>query len=211
MANVQTWSEARKRTGASAQVVTSWARGTTFCPPIFPFDATWFVLQEAARAEGRSTPAFFAGVEQETVSRIFQALGKCRENWRMENQMAEEMRDLAPQLTTHRWEWEAVALLAGVLHWSRRADFAHEEMTYFKCNDLLPDSEWQRRIDEQAAINMDGAILREQVSAHFAQLYAGRAFQEWMRDVFDISLERTQNDTQACRVKLEISRTRYAR
>ncbi len=211
VANVQAWSEARKRTGASAQVVTSWARGTTFCPPIFPFDATWFTLQQAAVAEGRSTPAFFQGIDEETVSWIFQALGKCRENWRMENQLAIQMRELAPQLQTHQWEWEAVALLAGVLHWSRRLNFAHEEMTYFECNDLLPDSEWQRRIDEQAAISADGAALRGQVSTHFAQLYAGRAFQEWIRDVFDVPLEQVQRDTQSCYAKLENSRTRYQR
>jgi len=53
--------------------------------------------------------------------------------------------------------------------------------------------------------------LREQVEAHFAQLYAGRAFQEWMRDLFDVPFSRLENDSLHCRAKLENSRSRYAR
>lgn len=209
--NVQTWSAALKRSGARTQLVTSWARGTTFCPPIFPFDATWFALQEAARAEGKNPTPFFEGLEEKTVARIFQTLGKCREDWRLEISIADEMDALEPQLKTHALEWRAVSLLARVLAWRRRLDAASDEVIYFECNDLLPDGEWQRRLNDQAAILNDGLALRDRVSTHFDARYQGHSFEEWLRDIFDVPMRTLKTDHSTCTQHLERSQSRYAR
>jgi hypothetical protein len=211
VANVRTWAEARRRTGAEAQLVTSWARGTTFCPPIYPFDASWYVLQEAARAEGKAAPGkeFFAGIKPKTVTRIFQTLGRCRQDWRLENEVADEMFALAPQLKQHRYEWETVAWLARLLHWSRRLEAAHSEVTYFACNDRLPAYEFQRRLEDQAAILKDGRALRRTLRAHFAERYHGDAFEEWLRDVFDVPMALLHADTPLCRHKKTAAQTHY--
>jgi hypothetical protein len=211
VANVRAWSQARQRSGASAHVVTSWARGTTFCPPNFSFDASWFSLQAAAIAEGKEYSDFFPGIEPQTVTRIFQTLGRCREEWRLETVVADEMDALASRLTAHQFEWRGVSLLARVLGWTRRLEFAIEEVTYFECNDLLPDGEWTRRLSEHAAIVSDGAVLREQVSTHFGQRYTGAAHEEWLRDIFERPLERLKSFSLACDNNLKNSLSRYAR
>jgi hypothetical protein len=145
------------------------------------------------------------------VTRIFQTLGRCRDEWRLETVIADEMDELASQLTTHRFEWRSVSLLARVLGWTRRLEFAIEEITYFQCNDLLPDGEWTRRLNEHAAIESDGATLRGQVSAHFGERYAGLAHEEWLRDIFDQPLARLRSYNKACGANLRHSLSRYAR
>ncbi|MEO6906567.1 MAG: hypothetical protein ABI210_01630 [Abditibacteriaceae bacterium] len=199
--NVVTWEETARRCHAMGTVVTSWARGTTWCPPIFPFDLTWPILENAARAAGKNPLPFFGGIDKKVTARIFSALGRCREDWRIELQVAEEMEALAPQLKSHQFEWQCAALMARVLHWQRRAAAVQDEVDYFAANTRPVPAEWQRRIDEQIATRRAGKDLRQKTKAHFGARYAGEAFEEWLRDVFDAPIARLEQCGVVCATK----------
>ena len=209
-ANIETWQSKIEETSALGHVVTSWARGTTFCPPIFPFDLTWPLLEDAARSAEKNPPPFFKGIDRETVSRLVLTLGRCRESWSIETQIADEMDALESQVLAHVWEWKCLSLMARVLSWQKRAAAVQDEVDYFKGGVRLPAPEWQRRLNDQAEIMRSGTALRADVASHFGERYAGDAFEEWLRDVFDAPMSRLQNCAAICRNNMEIARERYA-
>lgn len=208
-ANLKAWNTKLHSGAITGHIVTSWARGTTFCPPIFSFDATWPILEDGARTAGKSVTPFFPGIDAAKVRHIFESLGRCKQDWRIEALIADEMDALAPQLKSHRWEWDGIALLARALAWHRVAAAAQDEVEYFAAADILIDSEWQRRLDEQAVAAQNGAQLKAKVHAHFAQRYDGEAFEEWVRDVFDAPMARMLAYTERCRNNVEAMRQKY--
>lgn len=212
-ANIQTWGRAIKRTGQLGLVGTSWARGTSWCPPGFSIDLTWPLIGEVAKAMGVKPATYFKGIEPRTVDRIIKTLGRCRADWRLEGQIIDEMDKLAPRLkgaAGHRYEWESIAHMARVMQWQRRAEYNVLEVDYFVANIRPVDSEWQRRIDEQNATIRDGDKLRGRVRAHFARRYHGDAFNEWIADLFDLHVQRIRDGQRVCRQKLQDSRRFYA-
>jgi hypothetical protein len=207
--NVRAWNEKLHSGAVSAHIVSSWARGTTFCPPIVAFDATWPILQEAARTANKSALTFFTGIEELKVRLIFESLGRCKKDWRLETEIADQMDALAPQVQTHRWEWQGIALLARALAWHRLAAAVQDEVEYFAAAQNLIDSEWQRRLDEQETVARSGKELKARLHAHFAERYYGAAFEEWLRDVFDAPTARMLAYAQHCRDALETARRTY--
>jgi hypothetical protein len=72
------------------------------------------------------------------------------------------------------------------------------------------ESEWRRRLTDQAVTLKEIAALREQVRRHFGRRYHGRAFDEWIRDLFDLHASRLREATKTCRQKRALARRRYA-
>ncbi len=209
-ANLRAWSEAVRRNGQLGQIATSWARGTSWCPPNFSIDLTWPSIAVLAGSMGTKPEPFWPGIPAATVKRIVAQLGRSRLDWRRELQLAEEMDALAPQLQAHRYEWESLALMARVLHLHRRAEFANEEVCYFHANNRPVDSEWQRRIDDQAGVLKDLGKLRILVRRHFGKRYFGRAFEEWVRHLFDLHEQRLHAAGLDAGRKRQLARRRYA-
>lgn len=208
-ANLRAWSDAIRRTGQLGQIATSWARGTSWCPPNFSIDLTWPSITVLAESMGAKPAPFWPGIPAATVARLVAQLGRSRQDWRLELKLAEEMDALAPRLKAHRYEWESLALMARVLHLHRRAAFANEEVVYFHANNRPVDSEWQRRLDDQAAILKDLRELRRRVRRHFAKRYFGKAQDEWVSDLFDFHEQRLEECGTISRRKLRIARQRY--
>jgi len=212
--NVLGWSKAVKRSGAMGQIGTSWARGTSWCPPNFCIDLHWPLIHDLAVSMGADAPDFFKGIDCKTVDRIIRTLGRCREDWRLEGQIADEMDKLASKLkgaAGHRYEWESIAIMARVLELQRRAAYNIEEVDFFHANARPVDSEWQRRLDEQRQTLRDIEAMRRRVVAHFGQRYHGKAFEEWVRHLFDLYVTRIEDCRKICRKKLAVARRTYAR
>lgn len=185
--NIRTWADAIARTKQMGLIATSWARGTTFCPPNFPIEAAWPLVDElvdAMQPKRRRKP-FWPGVPGKTARRIIDSLGRCRVDWSIEGDLAAEMKALRPKVKEHRYEWDSIALLARVVELRRCAEYALAEVDYFHANTRPVDSEWQRRLNDQASVLRDIKAMRQAVKAHFAKRYHGDAFAEWLRDLFD--------------------------
>jgi hypothetical protein len=211
ISNVRAWSNAVKRTRQWGQIGTSWARGTSWCPPNFCIDLQWPVVTEMARSMGAKPKPFWPGIPASTVDRIIRTLGRCRENWRLEGRIAEEMESLEPRLKAHRFEWRSISLMARVLDLQRRAEFNLAEVDFFHASIRPVDTEWQRRIREQNATLRDIAAMRKRVRAHFGQRYHGEAFEEWLRHLFDLQVQRIRDCQRICRAKLKMAKRFYSR
>lgn len=207
--NIRAWSRAIKRTGALGQIATAWARGTTFCPPNCRQEVLWPLIAEMSRSMGAEPQPFFEGIPEPTVERIVVLLGRSRDDWRMEEQIADEMRDLTPQLKTHHYEWRAIELMARLLALHRRAEFVLSEVDFFYAGQRLVEPEWQRRLDDQAAILKDMKALRREIDEHFGQRYHGDAYEEWLRHLFDLHVDRIKAARDLCRERLKKSRKVY--
>lgn len=200
--NVRVWASAVRRASALGQIATSWARGTTFCPPGSSIDAQWFTIGETARAMGSKPAPFFSGIPEDTVRRIFSQLGRCKNEWRIEGKIAVEMEKYLPKIKTHKYEWKSVALLARVLQLHRRSEYAQLEVDFFHANNRPVDDEWRRRLDDQRRILREIAVMRRKVRTHFGKRYYGEHFEEWIRDLFDLHERRLKEAGRICRNKL---------
>lgn len=209
--NIRAWSDVIHRTRQLGVIGTSWARGTTFCPPGFNVDLTWPNISYLARCMGRRSRPFWPGIPAATVERIVTQLGRSRRDWRLESKLAEEMAALRPRVKAHRYEWDSLTLMARVLALYRRADYAVLEVEFFHSNIRPVDSEWQRRLDDQAGILRDLAVLRREVRAHFGKRYAGDAYREWVRDLFDLWEAKMRTCRRISRLKQRQAAARYLR
>ncbi|NQU11802.1 family 20 glycosylhydrolase [bacterium] len=209
--NLATWVGAVKRTRQLGVIATSWERGTTFCPPNFNFDLNWPQITFLARALGAKPKPFWPGIPPATVERIVTTLGRCRRDWRLESVIADEMAKLAPRVKAHRFEWDSLRLMARVLAWHRRAEFAQAEIDYFDPAARPTEDEWQRRLDDQAGVLRDAVRLRREVTRHFGRRYHGEAFREWVRALFDLPERRVRECRVIARRKRSLARRRYAR
>lgn len=210
LANIRAWACAVKRTRTMGVIATSWARGTSWCPPIFNIDLQWPLIGDCARLLGAKSRPFFTGIPQNKARRLILTLGRSRADWRLESQVADEMEQLAPRLKSHRYEWQSIVLMARVLALHRRAEYAQSEVDFFHANIRPVDTEWQRRLDDQAGILKELAALRRQVRAHFRKRYHGDAFAEWIRDLFDLHAQRLRDCRRVCRRKRAQARAFYA-
>lgn len=210
LSNVRGVSKVVRRVRVMGHIGTSWARGTSWCPPNFCIDLQWPLVMELARSMGAEPKRFWPGVPPKTVDRIVRALGRCREGWRLEVKIADEMDSLAPKLQAHRYEWKSLSLMARALDLQRRADFNLAEVDYFHANHRPVDTEWQRRIREQNATLRDIAAMKRKIRAHFGKRYHGAAFEEWVRHLFDLHVQRIRNCQRICRVKQKQARRVYA-
>lgn len=207
--NIRAWSRAVNRTDALGQVGTSWARGTTWCPPGFCIDLTWPLITELARSMGANPKPFFTGVPAATVSRIIRTIGRCRDDWRLEGNIAEEMESLSPRIRSHRFEWDSISIMTRVLELQRQAEYALLEVDFFHANMRPVDSEWQRRLDDQASILKRLTSLRKRVQTHFEKRYVGEGFNEWVRDLFDLHETKLNEAGRICRQKMTLAKRRY--
>jgi hypothetical protein len=209
--NLRAWAKAIRRTRQIGAVATSWGRGTTFCPPLSIPDLTWPAVEEFARAMGARPKPFWPGLPAATVERLTTQLGRCTKDWRREGAIAREMETLRPRVNAHRYEWDGLILMAKVLNWHRRADFAVLEVEYFHAGQRLVEPEWERRMAEQARLLAEEPKLERMVRRHFAKRYAGDTFEEWVRDLFALRVEKLERCREACRLKLEAARQVYGR
>ena len=160
---------------------------------------------------GAQPKPFWPGLPANNIDRIIRTLGRCRDNWSLEITIADEMDQLAPKLRAHRYEWTGIALMARVLALQRRADYNILEVDFFTANSRPCDTEWQRRINEQNQTLRAIAVLRHKVRAHFGKRYAGSAFEEWLRHLFDLHEQRLRAGQPVCRAKLKRARQFYNR
>jgi hypothetical protein len=206
---IQAWSRAILRTRQMGQVGTSWARGTSWCPPGYTIDLCWPLIGELARTMGRKPRPFFSGIPQTTVDRIIRTLGRCRVDWRLEGRVADEMERLAPRLKTHRYEWDSLKLMARILELHRRAEYNGLEVDFFHSGVRPIPAEWDRRLREQQKTLADFRKLRKQVESHFSKRYFGQAFGEWIEDLFGAPIRRFKLLASECRAKKSLARQRY--
>ncbi|MCE9590985.1 MAG: family 20 glycosylhydrolase [Planctomycetes bacterium] len=210
MRNIRGWSKAIHRTKQLGQIGTSWARGTSWCPPNFSIDLQWPQIAELSRSMGNSPRPFWPGIPPKTVERIIKTLGRSREDWRLEGKIAAEMEALSPKVKEHSFEWDGTAMMARVLELQRRASYNIEEVDFFHANIRPVESEWQRRIAEQKQTLRDIEAMRKKVIAHFGKRYHGDAFNEWVRHLFDLYVKRIEDCQAICRKKLALAKKVYA-
>lgn len=208
---IRAWSEAVKRTGIMGQVGTSWARGTTWGPPGFNIDLQWPAVIELARSMGAKPKPFWPGVDQEKVDLLIRTLGRSRDDWRLEIEVADEMDALLPKIKAHQFEWRSISIMARVLALHRRAEYAGLEVSFFHANNRPVEPEWQRRIDDQTQILKDLAAMRKRVKQHFGQRYHGEAFEEWVRDLFDLWEKQLKEAREISRQKKAKAKEIYTR
>lgn len=207
--NITGWAEAITRSGQLGLIGTSWARGTTFCPPNFNIDLAWPCVSVLARSMGAAPADFFPGIPRETVDLLLAKLGRCRKDWSIEELLAAEMAALEPQLTAHQFEWKSLQLMARLLSLHRQADFAFSEVDFFRAAERPVTPEWQRRLDDQQRLVVALKALRAEVKAHFGRRWEGDHFREWLDHLFDVpvrKLKAFQNDS---RDALHAARKRY--
>jgi hypothetical protein len=209
--NVRGWGKAIRRTGQLGQIGTSWARATSWSPPNHCIDLQWPIVTEMARSMGVKPKPFWPGIPEATIARIFKALGRCREDWQIEGRIADEMEALAPKLEAHSFEWQSVILMARTMALQRRAAAEVAAVDTFYANNRPVDSEWRRRIREHSRMLRELTELRRRVRAHFRQRFHGTAFDEWLRHLFDLHLERVRACREACRARVRVARKRYAK
>jgi hypothetical protein len=192
-------------------IATSWARGTSFCPPNFSVDLTWHTLGRFSEGMGGKPKPFFAGVELKKVDRIVKTLGRCRVDWSREATVIKEMRSLTPKLKAHRYEWESLALSAELFSLRRRLEYYISEVEYFHSNHRPNEGEWVRRLADQASGLKEIAVMRKRLVTHFGKRFYGQHFEEWIVDVLDLHERRLKE----CRVesmrKLKLARKVYSR
>src|SRR5690606_34405111 len=116
-------------------------------------------IADLGRAMGARPKAFWPGIHARKIDALVLALGRCKGDWAIEDQIAEEMTALAPKLTAHQYEWESVRLMARVRGLHRRANYVVSEVDYFYSAARPIASEWQRRIREQAAVRKELSAL----------------------------------------------------
>jgi hypothetical protein len=208
--NIRAWAEAIRRTGQLGLIATSWARGTTFCPPDFNIDLTWPSVAELVEGMGGKPHPFWPGVPRRTLRRIIAQLGRCCEDWSVEPQLIEEMTALRPCIREHVYEWKSLMLMTRVLELRKRVDFALLEVDYFDPHYRPVAPEWQRRMDDQAALRKEIERMRSEVRAHFGRRYHGDAFEEWLRELFDLGERRLKEAGRTCRSKKALASRRYA-
>ena len=207
--NVSTWADVSKRAGLLGVIGTCWARGTTFCRPTFSTDLMWPSVEHLCRAMGRRVRPFWPGVPARTVKRITSWLARSKQDWHMETSVIEQMRALRPKLKRHLHEWDSLLLMAETMDLQRRADFALQEVDDFHPNCRPVDTEWQRRINDQRSILREIKALRKKIIGHFSRRYHGAAFEEWLRDLFDLRERRLKECTAVCRRKKAAAAKRY--
>lgn len=205
-ANIAGVSAAVRRSRQLGHIATSWARGNSWCPPNYCIDLQWPLVAILAESMGRKPKPFWPGIPKAKTEHIFRTLGRCREDWRLELQVADEMDRLAPKLRAHLYEWKSITLMARVLALQRRADFNLLEVDYFAANCRPCDTEWQRRLRDQQHTLHDLAAMRRHVRAHFAQRYTGTALEEWIRHLFDLYEQRLRDCQKTCRHRLRQKR-----
>lgn len=203
------YAEAVTRAGQLGLIGTSWARGTTFCPPNFNIDLTWPSIDHLARRMGKRPKPFWPGVPAAAVTRLITQLGRCATTWRLEEPLADDWRRLGRRVTRHRFEWRSLELMARVLRLHRRSEFAQLEVDYFHANTRPVDSEWQRRMRDARGILKDLLALRRTVRAHFSKRYHGAAFAEWLADLFDLHEARLRACLRTSGIKLPVARAAY--
>lgn len=206
---IQSWSRAIRRTHQMGQIGTSWARGTSWCPPGYMIDLCWPLIGELARSMGVNPRPFFPGIPAAQVNRIIRTLGRCRADWRLESQIADEMERLQPRLRAHRYEWTSLRLMARVLALHRRAEYNVLEVDFFHANARPIPAEWDRRLRAFRETRRDLKILREQVRRHFSKRYYGQAFEEWLEDLFGTPVRRFKTLADECRAKKALARLHY--
>lgn len=208
--NIESWAKAIGESGQLGLIGTSWARGTTFCPPNFPPELTWPNLAVLSRAMGAQPPPCFDGIPTATLDRILGQLSRSRVDWAMEKPVAAEIAALAPQVRAMQHEWRCLELMARTLGLRRAADAVVDEVEFFLASDSLVPQEWQRRIDDQARLQGELSSLRGVVAEHFGRRYHGRNFEEWLRFLFDVPSDRLTRATSISRQRLVDAQRFYA-
>jgi hypothetical protein len=208
-ANIRGWAKAIRRTEQVGLIGTSWARGTTFCPPNFDIDLTWPAITILAEAMGATPEPFFPGIPRETLELLVAKLGRCRTDWSIEEALVKEMEELVPQLTAHQYEWKSLQLMARTLSLHRQVDFAVLEVDYFRSTGRPVTPEWQRRLDDQARLRKELKALRKEVKRHFGGRNAGKHFDEWLGHNFDVQIARLKDAGAASRAFMAKAKKRY--
>jgi len=207
--NIRGFAQAIARSGQLGLIGTSWARGTTFCPPGFPIEVAWPAVTALAEAMGATPAPFFAGIPRETVELLLAQLSRCKDDWSIEEAVAQEMARLAPQLTAHEHEWTCLQLMARTLSLHRQVQFANLEVDFFLAAGRPVTPEWQRRLDDQQRLLKALKALRRETKRHFSKYEGGVHFEEWLADLYDVPAHKLQQSAAISKTFMARAKARY--
>ncbi len=179
MANLRHWGEVARREGLEGVIVTQWARSNSCTVPNLIPNVAWPIL---AAIGGRES--FFPDVPEETLERLFFSIGKCREEWRVEDSLIAEMEQLLPSLTRHREEWESILLMLKVQAVYHELETVFEFVRCYGRVRRLPEAGWMPRLQTLRDLRERLAALEARIRHHLSARYAGAALEEWFCNVF---------------------------
>lgn len=188
---------------------TSWARGNTFCPNNFPIELAWPAVAVLGGCMGGDPVSFYGDIDASRLDLLLRQLGRSRKDWSLETPVLAELIEMTPTVTAHRFEWDCLLLMVRVFELHRHVDFVFAEMDYFASAARPTPAEWQRRLDDQEQAGDRLATLRREVAVHFGQRYHGEHFEEWLRDLFDVRIEKLRRCSEQARASQAAAIDRY--
>lgn len=209
MRNLDAWSTAIQRNNQLGVMATSWARGTTFCPPNLVLEMTWPALEHFGRAWGAGKHRFWTGLSASRQERLIGLIGHCQQGWSAHDVVLAEMAEARAAIRSHVWEWDALRLMVETHKFHADVHFAGLEVDWFAAAQRPVDAEWQRRLDYQANRRKLGHDLRRRVQSHFSQRYHGMAYREWLDHLFAVPQAKLDRLTATSRPALAAARKRY--
>lgn len=208
--NIRGYADAICRNGQVGLIGTSWARGTSFCPPNFPTELQWPLVKVLVEAMGGKGVSFFKGVPEKKLWKTLRTISRNRKDWRLDKTVCEDLERMGIARKSHAFEWQGLELMAAYHALQRQVEFAILEVDFFAGNIHPVVAEWQRRIVDQARVSKEVRDLRKRITRHFGTRYHGMYFTEWLDTLFVAWEEALVRIGHTSRAKMALARARYA-
>lgn len=181
--NIQGWKTVISRYQLDALLPTQWGRSNSCSVPnLFP-DVCWPILQTASYLPDAN---FFPEIPLDVQRSLFFQIGKCRENWRIESRLIQEMEQLSTQVHTHAYEWNTLILMLRILHCSKSIEETlHLVVECYGGMGRMPVSGWTQDRETLLLLKQQLNDLQKEAHEHLSQRYRGRAVNEWFGFTFD--------------------------
>ncbi|MEO8205944.1 MAG: family 20 glycosylhydrolase [Chthoniobacterales bacterium] len=203
MANIDQWKVSVEKWKLDGLIFTVWGRAGGCMPPNVIFDLRWPLL-----AYGTGT-AFFEGIPNEQFLKLLHKIGRCHENWSIENWIREEVEALTPLVRSHHYEWTTFRLMVKVFAVQRSIKSLQWEMERYGCGNRFMPSQWEKihgRLQESQD-KLRGQ--RKELLTHLDERYYGAGLEEWFEEIFDIPLAALEKMGQVMRQKQDIAKSRF--
>lgn len=181
--NIRLWKETVDRYQLDGLIITQWARSNSCTVPNIIPDVVWPILARAASSKD-SASAFFPEVKPEVLDALIFKIGKCREDWCLENSLIQEMTALP--ISKHAYEWQTMLWMLQVWLIHKEIEFRKEQVGCYVGIGRLNEVAWKKH--ENHIIDLKTRLLkiREEVRVHLEKRYFGSALEEWFYKVFTI-------------------------
>ncbi len=187
--NVDTWVKSCRDYDLDGLMVTAWARGDTYRAPHVLPDAILPLIEYAAQAMGKPGQAALSGIPRERLWNLLWKMGRCQEDWYVQQDVLSEMKQLGEHLSGPDPLWQRLEILFRMMEAvSRLNEHITECEKRFFANRLVA-SEWEVRLRrlEKAAETLQN-LQRE--ARPLLDAYHGHALKEWITVVFEQPLEK---------------------